>query len=113
MFERIAKVAHNNRANCVRSPKAVSPLPRGATSDTTTCTHTTAHTIPVHLPGRFTEIRLTLRVYVQAEWLGHYGSNRAKSVELVLRLSNRSRLRIGDQNRIHRDRSCRGAPVQL
>jgi len=58
-------VAHNSRANCVRSPKAVSPLLRGASRDTTTCTHTTAHTIPVHVPGRFTEIKLTLRVYVQ------------------------------------------------
>src|SRR5260370_27006207 len=103
MLERIDNVAHDSKANCVRSPKAVSPLPRGAISDTTTCTHTTAHTIPVHLPGRFTEIRLTLRVYVQAEWLGHYGSNRAKSLELVLRLSSRSRRRIGEQTGIHPD----------
>src|SRR5271155_985042 len=70
------RVAQRSKADCVKSPKAVSPVPRVANKDTRRCAQTTAHTIPVHLPGCFTEIQPSLRVYGRARESGHYGSNR-------------------------------------
>src|SRR5258708_38258973 len=65
-FQPMVRVAENNKTHWVRSPKAVRPKLRGASRDTRTCTHTTAHTIPVHLPGCRTGNKPTLRVNVRA-----------------------------------------------
>jgi len=54
----------NSRTHWVTSPKAVSALLRGTSTDTRTCTNTTAHTIPVNLPDFRRDAEPTLRVYV-------------------------------------------------
>src|SRR5579871_1152943 len=48
MLRTKATVAHNKTTFWRMSPKAVSPKPRGAASDTITWTHTNAHNPTVH-----------------------------------------------------------------
>src|SRR5438067_1952935 len=108
MFESIDSVAQKRSANCVRSPNAVSPLLRGTSRDTITCTPTTAHTTAVHQPCRFPEIKLTLRVYVQGGECAYYRSNRASDVTRVGFIQLRPRS--AEQTGRRRDTSCTAAP---
>src|ERR1700723_1783379 len=111
MFERIDTVPQKRRTHCVRSPNAVSPMLRGASSVTEMWRHTTAHTIPVHLLACRTEIKPTLRVYVSAQPPHYYGSNGLPRYAPIQH-SIRSQKRIAGQTGKHRRKSCRGGRAQ-
>ena len=112
MFERIDTVAQKRRTHCVRSPNAVSPMLRGASSVTEMWRHTTAHTIPVHLLACRTEIKPTLRVYVSTAPPEYYGSNRVPQPVRAIQHSIRSQKRSAGQTGKHRRKSCREGRAQ-